>query len=53
MYKKRRCPQVLRTGAIRTSNVHSVDAITALSLVHFYVRSRDQFSLQFYELHLK
>ena len=34
----------MRTGAIRTSNVHSVDAITALSLVHFYVRSRDQFA---------
>lgn len=34
----------LRTGTIRTSNVHSVDAITALSLVHFYVRSRDQFA---------
>lgn len=34
----------LRTGTIRTSNVHNVDAITALSLVHFYVRSRDQFA---------
>lgn len=34
----------MRTGAIRTSNVHSVDAITALSLVHFYVCSRDQFA---------
>lgn len=34
----------LRTGTIRTSNVHSVDAITALSLVHFYVRSRDRFA---------
>lgn len=37
-------PLSLRTGTIRTSNVHNVDAITALSLVHFYVRSRDQFA---------